>query len=177
MSLRFSGRGEEQISSAVPMVCYPAQLERERDIEEQPSYLKLKLVLQLILGLSWAAGIIPVCSGGAWVAFPTAVSLCECLKALMLRSWLMCRAFCGEVCVGGVCVCVSLPPGQNTFLCQTSPFQANVATSAWGQHTESPCRTAFNRAIMQGALKCAAAVGLITQVIWVWDAYSRTTGC
>lgn len=89
--------------------------ERERDIEEQPSYLKLKLVLQLILGLSWAADIIPVCSGGAWTAFPTAISLCECLKALMLRSWLMCRAFCGEVCVGG-CVCVCFPASWTKHL-------------------------------------------------------------
>lgn len=72
---------------------------------------------------------------------------------------------------------VSLPPGQNAFLCQTSTFQANVAMSAWGQHAESPPRTAFNRAIMQGALKCAVTVGLITRRIWVWDAYSKTCGC
>ena len=78
------------------------------------------------------------------------------------------------MCIGGE---VSLPPGQNTFLCQTSTFQANVAVSAWGQQAESPHGTAFNRVIMQGALKCAATVGLITQVIWVWAAYSRTCGC
>lgn len=59
---------------------------------------------------------------------------------------------------------VSLPPGQNPFLCQTSPFQAREATSAWGQHAGSPCRTAFNGAFVQGALKCAVTAGLITQV-------------
>lgn len=59
-----------------------------------------------------------------------------------------------------------LPPRQNTFLCQTSPFQAREATSAWGQYAGSPCRTAFNGAFMQGVLKCAVAVGLITQGIW-----------
>lgn len=66
-----------------------------------------------------------------------------------------------EVCFGWG---VSLPPGQNTFLCQTSPFQAREVTSAWGQHAGSPCRTAFNRAFMQGTLKCAVTVGLITQL-------------
>lgn len=29
---------------------------------------------------------------------------------------------------------------------------------------------------MPGAPKCAAAVGLITQVIWAWDACSRAWG-
>lgn len=83
-----------------------------------------------------------------------AVSLCECLKALLLQGW--CRAVRGSCVLGGG---VSLPPGQNTFLCRISPFQAREATSAWGQH-------AFNGAFMQGVLKCAVAVGLITQGVW-----------
>lgn len=48
--LRFSRRVEKQISFAVLTACYPAQL--ERGIKKQPSYLRLKLVLRLILGLS-----------------------------------------------------------------------------------------------------------------------------
>lgn len=72
---------------------------------------------------------------------------------------------------------VPLPPGQNTFLCQTSPFQAREATSAWGQRAGSLCRTAFNRAFMQGVLRCAVTVGLITQGKWVWDVYLRACGC
>lgn len=106
MSLYFSGREEEQISSALPVACYPTQLERQRDTKEQPPCLKLKLVLQLVLGLSWVAGGIPACSGEARAGFPTAGSLCECLEALRSHPWLMLGFSWGGECWGEI----SLPP-------------------------------------------------------------------